>query len=451
MCGHSRSFPRENPLILWLALLLVLTPGAASAATWNAASCSYADVSAQADSAQNASLADGDTVTIPACSQTNWTTQLTVTKGIILQGAGEGVTILGDNVTKNGSSTSSLMKFTVNTPHTFRITGFTLVGVATDPSIFSKGHVNLTGTSTAFRVDHITVTTPQTAFIRIVGGALLGVIDHITRTSGGPGLIFQGDQAGWAGSAYGDGSWAASLALGTVEAIFIESGTFTCGAATTNAFDADGGARVVYRYNAFTNCAVTSHGTEGQGRGRGVRSHEVYENTFTFTSGVTADFIVWFRGGTGVMFNNTITIDCCGNLNYVAKHANFRDTVSEPPWGKCDGTGPYDGNTPGETGYRCVDQPGAGTSADLGGNTTPIPTANILDPIYVWANTANGSPNNCGNLGCANDGHVHADRDIIFGTSRPGYAPFQFPHPLTVSVQTTLPGAYSLPGGLTVR
>src|SRR5688500_1533758 len=91
----------------------------------------------------------------------------------------------------------------------------------------------------------------------------------------------------------------------------------------------------------------------------------------------------FMRGGTGVIFNNTAT----GSWNQRVNFINYRDTGSYPPWGKCDGTSPYDQNAIG--GSRCVDQPGAGTSAHLGGVGFPPAqwVGNISDPAYVWGNT----------------------------------------------------------------
>jgi hypothetical protein len=413
----------------------------AQAATITAASCSRSDVGNAVARATH-----GDTVLIPAGDCT-WTTNLTVTVGIVLKGAGEGVggTTIRDNVPKDGGYASGILRFSVNAPNTFRIANFKMVGVASDPRVFQKGHIVLDGTSKAFRVDHITTESTMTAVIRTYG-YLWGVIDHITHPGNTPlppntfqPYLLEAGHNNWNdGKDYGDGSWADGLYLGTERAIYVENSTLT---ANSNPFvngfmDGLDGARVVYRYNTFTQGFIGSHGTDTGQRRRGIRSMEIYENNFSFPVGMAVDRIVWFRGGTGVMFNNRVSgVDISGGFNALANHHNYRDNNNVFLWGLCDGTSPYDQNQPGQTGYRCVDQPGSGTSKDLAGVETPPGqwVGNIVDPIYVWNNTVNGAPNNCGTFGCGDDGHVKVGRDIIFGTARPGYTSYTYPHPLITS------------------
>ena len=57
------------------------------AATINATNCSVAAINSAISSAT-----EGDTVNVPACSETVWPTGVTITKGIALKGAGIGVT-----------------------------------------------------------------------------------------------------------------------------------------------------------------------------------------------------------------------------------------------------------------------------------------------------------------------------------------------------------------------
>ena len=89
----------------------------ALAATYTAATCNESDVQTAIGMATN-----GDTVNIPACAQTNWTTTLNVNVGITLAGAGQGNTTIGDNVPKGtaaGNCTDGypLMQWTVNSPN----------------------------------------------------------------------------------------------------------------------------------------------------------------------------------------------------------------------------------------------------------------------------------------------------------------------------------------------
>ena len=74
-------------LLIGFAILLVMC-GYSYAATVEADSCSLAHVQAAHDAADR-----GDTVTVPAGSCT-WSSYLSITKSITLQGAGAGVTTI---------------------------------------------------------------------------------------------------------------------------------------------------------------------------------------------------------------------------------------------------------------------------------------------------------------------------------------------------------------------
>jgi pectin methylesterase-like acyl-CoA thioesterase len=54
-------------------------------------------------------------------------------------------------------------------------------------------------------------------------------------------------------------------------------------------------------------------------------------------------------------------------------------------------------------------------------------------PLYLWSNTANGKP--AGMVVTAGANHVKQGRDFIDhgSTPKPGYKPYQYPHPLTLA------------------
>lgn len=327
--------------LLFSALILSIFPGAVmQAATINAVSCSFANVS----NAVNAA-AEGDTVVIPACQAgVSWTTPLTVTKGITIQGQGIGKTVLIDDVPKGNSSCGSsnpMIRFSVDSPSTFRLTGLTILGSATDPFICQPGHVVLSGSSKAFRVDHVRFDNQQTVGIRTFGD-LWGVIDHCEfQGNHKQGVIV--DHEGWAGQSNGDGSWAAPTNFGSQEFIFIEDCTFTdANAVGAGAIDVFGGGRVVFRHN--TAAFLASHGTESTRRKRGIRAFEVYDNTFTAVQNpqFTAIFV---RGGTGVVHDNTFLSDASGNkYTRIVILENDRSKDAFTPWATCDGTSSFDNN-----------------------------------------------------------------------------------------------------------
>lgn len=420
------------------------------AATRTAASCSSTDV----QNAVNAAVA-GDTVTIPVGNCT-WTSTVSVTKGIIIQGAGEGQTIVNDNVPKgnatNNCTGGPLFNWSVNAPGSFRMTGMTIVGVATDPDVCAKGHIKITGSTHSMRVDHVTINPAQTVSIYI-DGDVWGVIDHFTHV-GGFVTGVRIEHLNWNGTSndnWGDNSWAQPIHYGSGEGVYVEDSSFTgtSGVASAAATDCYAGGRFVFRHNTVNTLDIGSHGADSDQRHRACRWMEIYNNTFSYSTINALGFIAWIRGGTGVFYSNTITAP--GYTNKIVQVVNCRDASagcgggpSYTPWGACNGTSAYDQNSAG--GYRCVDQPGSGTSSLLGPDTTGGITPgntwvkNISDPIYVWNNTLNGAANNT-TVGSTN---VAVNRDYFVGTARPGYTAYTYPHPLTGSSSGgTVPAAPS--------
>jgi len=130
-------------ILLIIAFLLIAFPVFAD--THNAASCSYADVSA----AYTASVA-GDTVTVPA-GTCNWgTSTLTVSKAITLMGAGKTLTIL------TGAHSSSVPFITLSTgsnaQFAARITGFKFDESTNGTATGLAMHIN--GSGWGWRIDN---------------------------------------------------------------------------------------------------------------------------------------------------------------------------------------------------------------------------------------------------------------------------------------------------------
>jgi len=132
------------------------------------------------------------------------------------------------------------------------------------------------------------------------------------------------------------------------------------------------------------------------------------------------------RGGTGVIFNNTIT------GTWWAEFAvdNVRSLQDREGGGLADGTSPWDGNTPGGEGYPARDQIGRSTDQWLWTDDNPYPPQ-ALDPAYSWNNTYNGGfVNFFVHNGGRNEIHIQEGRDFYNNTEKPGYTPFTYPHPL---------------------
>jgi hypothetical protein len=214
--------------------------------------------------------------------------------------------------------------------------------------------------------------------------------------------------------------WSEPLELGTDNAVFIEDCIFNF-KKFGNAIDANYGGRYVFRYNTLYDVYIEAHSV--QGNNRAARSWEIYENIIN-----KVELAVWtpffMRGGTGVIFNNTITGYWSSPTVTVDNRRSF-ETFSIS--GTCDGTSPWDGNEDA-SGYPARDQIGRSTDAWLWTESNPYPTQ-TLDPMYQWNNLYNGSEievyvhNNCGI-------HIKKNRDYYDNIAKPGYTPYEYPHPL---------------------
>ena len=385
-------------------------PAAADPLRW-AASCSRADVQKALDAAQ-----DGDTVVVPAgiCS---WKKQVGVAgKAVRLKGAGIGRTVLVDRVPKSGLDQKLLNVETV-AGKPFRLTGFTVRGGGTAHGW--NGIIRIGGASKQWRVDHVAFERPRSSALRVFGDTY-GVVDHCGfDLDGTQGVVVWHND--WAGVPYGDASWSTALALGTDAAVYVEDNTFTSTWAA-GAIDGLAGARFVFRFNAVTEDFVASHGTESTQRYRSVRSFEIYGNTMTHSDWFTAVFL---RGGTGVVFDNTLA-----GYGDAVQLSNFRSDSAYVPWGRCDGTNPFDGNQEAN-GYPCLDQVGRGTGDPVSGDE-PQPQAwpnQVLDPVYAWNNTVGGGPGSVESRTAV----IQEGRDYVVGVARPGYTPLGYPHPLVAA------------------
>jgi hypothetical protein len=377
-----------------------------------AASCSQGDVQAAIDDAD-----DGDTVLVPAgtCAWTSPAYQTPAVriseKGITLRGAGIDQTIIVD-ATGDDWYNESLIRVDGVVGKPFRITGFTF------SEINRPAPVLIYGDCKNFRIDHCEFDNPTDVSSTglITSGDTYGVIDHCTFVESR--MVVRGS---------GDAAWQQPLSLGTANAVYVEDCTFdrTHG----NAVDAHNGGRYVFRANTITNTYIEAHSNCPSGL-RATFSYEVYSNTMVAAIRTYRPFSL--RGGTGVIFGNTIT------GKYTSPHIhvdNQRSCMGEdgltclPPWDRCDGDSIYDGNELDGQGYPCRDQIGRATDS---GRTTP----QALEPLYEWDNTVNGvidaadiilNPVMCDLM----THHIKEDRDYYNDTPRPGYTPYVYPHPLT--------------------
>jgi len=312
--------------LLGIVLLGFIHIATAGAAVIDAESCSQEDVQAAIDAA-----VDGDVVKVPAgecvwtaavkIGETIWTTPVTYeSKQITVQGAGIGKTI----ITIGNTSTPNDTAFKVVTAEgkPVRITGFTFQGGVGTADKKSMVYIGGEG---KWRIDHNKFTNN---FGNSINASGIGVIDHNTFKMN---WAFATEIGG-----SNDVSWTDALSLGTENAVYIENNTYSGNGFT---FDSVSGGRLVFRYNTVADLHMTVHGTDTSGRLRSVLSYEVYNNTFT-RSVQEWPSVFSIRGGTGVIFNNTVT----GNYRSFVVLQNYRSTDKFKFWGQCDGTSPYDRN-----------------------------------------------------------------------------------------------------------
>jgi len=417
---------RLTRLASLVSVLAFVPHGAAD--TLTARSCAQEDVQKAIDEA-----ADGDAVAVPAGTAT-WRTSeanrpaVVISrrgreKAITLRGAGAGRTVITDAT--GPECFQVLIKsgergiYRDVRDRVLRITGFTFKGDGGDAAILVGGYTN-------WRIDHCRFENRG----RSLWVSGFGLVDHCVFDKKENGQSVFVSHADYAGGSHGDGSWRTPLVLGSEKAVTIEDCTFTYYAAKPNAaLDACYGARVVFRHNTLHDAHLASHGTESSGRGRSVRSYEIYANRFHLGPGREWFTAMFLRGGTGVIFGNTLT----GGYRSFALATNYRSTKAYPPWGKCDGTSEWDGNQE-MNGYPALDQIGRSTDKGPG-------TPQQREPLHEWDNTLNGKDADITvSGGPAVQAHIKEGRDFINDAKWSGYTPYPYPHPLTHDGASGTPG-----------
>jgi hypothetical protein len=319
------------------------------AATITAPSCSDVDVQASIDAAQ-----DGDTVAIPkgTCTwtktvsvgtQTAWTPPAWNTKALTIRGAGADSTIIIDNIPTpaTGNPRGTMLDIATKLGGLTRVTAMTFnssVYPNLDPSIYNPAMISIGGYSHTWRIDHVHFIVEVGNGIT-TGGSTYGVIDHNTFDLIGWHFGMYIFHPNWNQKSNGDGSWADSLYAGTEKAVFIEDNIFNASPYSA-AIDGWSGGRAVFRYNTLHNATIANHGTDSPGRLRSMRAMEIYKNTVVLNDSAQYYYVGQRRGGTFIVFDNTITSIFPGAFTI----ENYRDYDTFDPWGKCDGTSPFDVN-----------------------------------------------------------------------------------------------------------
>ena len=135
-------------------------------------------------------------------------------------------------------------------------------------------------------------------------------------------------------------AWKTPTRLGSDEAIYIEDCHVEFHNPKSNdspALPTMDGARVVFRHNTVFDGFLEFFGIDS--RPRGTVSYEIYDNEFSGKCFCA----IGLKGGTGVVFNNTIQGKFDKNPIWVTE---YRTGGPRQSYGQCDGTSRADGNEP---------------------------------------------------------------------------------------------------------
>ncbi|HDK41960.1 MAG TPA: VCBS repeat-containing protein, partial [Candidatus Pacearchaeota archaeon] len=261
-----------------------------------ASSCNKSDVESAVTIAST-----GDTVIVPAGNCT-WNSTLSITKGIILQGAGiDNTTLINEiNNTGTGDFLISINPSIIADNPYIEITGFTFDANSEGGCIRISCEDN-TYSYTNFRVHHNklknTLDDDNSYMSFRVKGDCFGLVDNNQFVDNQYDFkIYGDDQDSW-------DDYPGINNLGSANYLYIENSTST--GASSFILTSGEGARWVYRYNTVNisnlssaNLILDAHGNT---QNDGVVAFEGYENVFTDGSGGT---MVDIRGGTSMVYNN---------------------------------------------------------------------------------------------------------------------------------------------------
>jgi hypothetical protein len=384
MRRSGESWQRGTAIAAALLAVSFMLGAGASAATLTAKSCSQEDVQAAIDAA-----GDGDTVIVPA-GTSEYRTAVPNTpalrirdKGIALLGAGIGKTILKDNTYDTGKThwgSEGMIRAQGKKGAVLRISGFEFDG----SGILNAGKTVVVGVSGHYakvRIDHCQFLNVCSAVQ--INGDVCGVVDHCRYE------LMEDHQLGNPGfcGVYGTSAtaWQTPTQLGDANAVYIEDCHIEFHNPKSNdspALATMDGARAVFRHNTVEDGFLEFFGVDS--RPRGTQRFEVYDNSFSGKCFCA----IGLKGGTGVVFDNTID----GRFNrYPLWATEYRVGGPRQKIGKCDGTGPADGNAPlnGDTEAYTGGHSGGDGEATLqcaGRSWTP----DALVGCAVW-NTTDGS------------------------------------------------------------
>jgi hypothetical protein len=325
--------------ILIMAVIL-FAASLGQATTTNLADCAYTTV----NNALTAATA-GDTLVCPAGSWT-WATMLTITKPIIIKGAGTGCPSVcngATTITSNGSI-GALFGLAMNGDMAIDVSGFTLDANGSGAG-FSLSNASASPVYN-MRLHHNEIKNASSYAIRWNGdnctGDIYGLIDNNKFTGNSADFKPYGNNTvPWASYPY------SAPSLGSVNYLYVEDNIST-GANGYYIFGSGCGARWVYRKNHASISSIAgggngyiwdSHGNQTNNP-HGTNSAEIYDNHITAINNGYNIYV--YRAGNAIMFDNTIPVNNGGDK--IDLYVDYRPCVEAPKngyfWNNVDsGTG----------------------------------------------------------------------------------------------------------------
>jgi hypothetical protein len=402
-------------------LTAILVAGQAEAGIIRATTVSLADVQKAITSAR-----DGDTVALPA-GEASWTQPLVIAKPITLQGE----TVVTGGFSSWMTDIAGAANPVAYTPPVSRktiihhVAGKPLIQLL--PNGSAAGLWRVTGISflppssgssggpaispqkgvSNFRVDHCEF--DGLAVELIWAWNERGLIDHNVAVHCSQ-IFFHHKPMAWGtgnGNDLGNGSWAAPTDAGDANGnaasaerkIYLEdnfskagSGASGLSGAARPMTDGESGARFVARFNIGFSTSFQNHGAEAS-YNRSGRLFEIYNNQLYSRNKVNWGPGTYWRGGTGFIFNNTLSKGDSSSSSYgsIGNAVGYRFGQNETSrsWGVISGKNGWDLNDPTLYKTGTITQADPYNVYDSKGNFPPY------GPGYVaWNKTAFETRNN---------------------------------------------------------
>ena len=423
---------------------------------------------------------DNGTITVLIPNGTySWTGTLTISHSLSLAGASNN----GVTIQSQVSSGSDMIDATSSANGNVNIYWINITQVANNQGGGYALSCNRTEPSSYTVLVHDSNFSSGTIYSYSVFCAANGIIFWNDTFSGSGnngigGISFVCQKYGYTGT----GSWNTADTFGTLDTTgisnsYIENCYFSN---ALNDANFDDNSRIVWRYNTNQDAAISGHGQETSIYGS--RAWEIYNSTFSVSSGNPSNLQNWFgvRGGTGVITGNA--------MEDIPFKEGIQLNVYSITRGMNDGAGgtfcPLNYPAPRQTGWSWSASSstnwGAGDDtvpSQLIGGTSPgvfapdgSPSRAVLKPVYIWNNTGTettdpsyvvaqtfcpdscyaitgvcqtidgSSPSPCTGQPSTGIAFLLPNRDYYVNTVSPTWAPYTYPHPLHIQYDV---GPYS--------